>query len=59
MNITILPYIDTERMQQQKDTLADAKKQETVAEFKKALSAASEAIEKLSQKKRMFDTSNR
>lgn len=51
MNITILPYIDTERMQQQKDTLADAKKQETVAEFKKALSAASEAIEKLSQKK--------
>lgn len=58
MNITILPYIDTERMQQQKDALADAKKQETVAEFKKALSAASEAIETISQKKQAEDAAN-
>lgn len=58
LNITILPYIDTERMQQQKDTLADAKKQETLAEFKKALSAASEAIEKLSQKKEAENATN-
>ena len=57
MNITVLPYIDETLMEQQKDSIANAKKQEVLDQFENVLQAASTAIEAVTQKIQPTSTS--
>lgn len=57
MNITVLPYIDETLMEQQKNSIANAKKQEVLNQFENVLQAASTAIEAVTQKTESASTS--
>lgn len=50
MSITILPYIDQTLLQQQKEAIANSKKQEVLSQFEAALNAAASALDTIQAK---------
>ena len=54
MSITILPYIDQTLLQQQKDAIANSKKQEVLNQFEAALNAAASALETIQADQKAF-----
>ena len=54
MSITILPYIDQTLLQQQKEAIANSKKQEVLNQFEAALNAAASALETIQADQKAF-----
>lgn len=54
MSITILPYIDQTLLQQQKDAIANSRKQEVLNQFEAALNAAASALETIQADQKTF-----
>ena len=56
MSITILPYIDQTLLQQQKDAIANSRKQEVLNQFEAALNAAASALETIQADQKAFSS---